>query len=304
MYWTVAISVFETNLKFPSCNLSHNLLHLLQQPESAPFLHTFLCAHVLLCVTFLWGLHLATETTLCLAPCHMTSCLSTNSRKVPHLLRSFASVGRQLAEVAFFPVPLSWWSWDAVSFGVSSLEVLFLLLSEDSANKRMERQEGVNLMRLPSGKRGKKNFEYAVVVPSYRLWSKMRCVPWTLDDSVQSSLSSDSYEYYQTEIYDQLPSVQACRSGHDSQGTWERRNVGPESGDNICYGSLHRPQKDKESTLPIRHLTMCIQAKRDARWVRPQETLIICLFLVHCVILLLGSSDYASLLAVHCTCLS
>lgn len=82
---------------------------------------------------------------------------------------------------------------------------------------------------------------------------------------MESSLSSDSYEYYQTEIYEQLPSVQASRCGHDSQGTWERRNIGPESGDSIIHGSLHRPQKDKESTLPIRHLAMSIQAKRDAR---------------------------------------
>lgn len=104
------------------------------------------------------------------------------------------------------------------------------------------------------------------------------CFP---DESMESSLSSDSYEYYHTEIYDQLPSVQASRSGHDGQGTWERRIVAPESGDNISYGSLRRPQKDKESTLPIRNLTMCIEAKRGARWVGLLETLIICSFLVH-----------------------
>lgn len=112
----------------------------------------------------------------------------------------------------------------------------------------------------------------------------MQRVPWTLDESMQSSLSSDSCEYYQTEIYDQLPSVQASRSGHESQGTLERRNVGPESGDNVNHGPLPRPLKDKESTLPIRNLTMCIQAKRDARWVGLQDTPIICLFLVHWVI--------------------
>lgn len=92
---------------------------------------------------------------------------------------------------------------------------------------------------------------------------------------MESSLSLDSYEYYQTEIYEQLPSIQASRSGHDSQGTWERRNIGLELGDSISHGSLHRRQKDKESTLPIKHLTMCIQAKRDARWVGQQDTLII-----------------------------
>lgn len=89
---------------------------------------------------------------------------------------------------------------------------------------------------------------------------------------MQSSLSSDSCEYYQTEIYDQLPSVQASRSGHESQGTLERRNVGPESGDNVNRGPLPRPLKDKESTLPIRNLTMCIQAKRDARDRRKLQT--------------------------------
>lgn len=97
---------------------------------------------------------------------------------------------------------------------------------------------------------------------------------------MRSSLSLDSCEYYQTEIYDQLPSVLASRSGNESQGTWERRNVGPESGDNISQGTLPRPLKAKESTLPIRNLTMCIQAKRDARWVGLQDTLIISLFLV------------------------
>lgn len=153
----------------------------------------------------------------------------------------------------------------------------------------MERQEGVNLMRLLSGKWEKKPWIRSsdASVPFVK-W--MWCLSWTLDDSMQSSLSTDSYEYYQTEIYDQLPSVQAFRSGHDSQGTWERRTVGPESGDTIGHGTLHRLQKDKESTLPIRHLTMCIQAKRDARWVGQQETMIICSFLVHGVILLLWSS--------------
>lgn len=132
----------------------------------------------------------------------------------------------------------------------------------------MESQDGVHLRRLLSGKRRKKTLNMQhVFVQLCCCWSQMRCFPRTLAESTESSLSSDSYEYYHTEIYEQLPSVLASRSGHDSQGTWERQNIGAGSGDSVSHGSLHRPQKDKESTQPIRHLTTCIQAKRDARWV-------------------------------------
>lgn len=73
------------------------------------------------------------------------------------------------------------------------------------------------------------------------------------DDSTHSTLSSDSCEYYQTEIFDQLPSVQACRAKQNTQDLWEANQGGPE------------PSRDKTSTQPLRNLVMCIQGKRDAR---------------------------------------
>nr|XP_046261552.1 transmembrane channel-like protein 7 isoform X2 [Scatophagus argus] len=80
------------------------------------------------------------------------------------------------------------------------------------------------------------------------------------DDSIQSSLSSDSCEYYQTEIFDLLPSTQASRLNQNTQNLWEATSAhqgGPElSG---------RGPKDKTSTQPLRNLVMCIQGKRDAR---------------------------------------
>ncbi|CAJ1053728.1 transmembrane channel-like protein 7 [Xyrichtys novacula] len=75
------------------------------------------------------------------------------------------------------------------------------------------------------------------------------------EESTQSTLSSDSCEYYQTEIFDQLPSIQAIRPAQANQG-------GPESGERTSYGALSR---DKTSTQPLRNLVMCIQGKRDAR---------------------------------------
>ncbi|XP_070684638.1 transmembrane channel-like protein 7 [Pempheris klunzingeri] len=86
------------------------------------------------------------------------------------------------------------------------------------------------------------------------------------DDSIQSTLSSDSREYYQMEIFDQLPSVQASRPEQDRQGVWEECEAyqgGPESGAN--HSHLSRGPKDKTSTQPLRNLVMCIQGKRDAR---------------------------------------
>ncbi|XP_076584664.1 transmembrane channel-like protein 7 isoform X2 [Chaetodon auriga] len=85
------------------------------------------------------------------------------------------------------------------------------------------------------------------------------------DESTHSSLSSDSCEYYQTEIFDQLPSIQAIRLQQSTQGVLgapEAYQGGPESTERIGNGHL---SKDKASTQPLRNLVMCIQGKRDAR---------------------------------------
>lgn len=95
------------------------------------------------------------------------------------------------------------------------------------------------------------------------------CVILTTDESIHSSLSSDSCEYYQTEIFDQLPSIQASRPGQNTQGLSEACAAyqgGPEPGDNISHGHLSRRPKDKDSMQPLRNMAMCIQGKRDARW--------------------------------------
>ncbi|KAM7009828.1 transmembrane channel-like protein 8 [Tautogolabrus adspersus] len=78
------------------------------------------------------------------------------------------------------------------------------------------------------------------------------------EESTHSTLSSDSCEYYQTEIFDQLPSVQALRPVQASQG-------GPELGKRISHGQLSPGPRDKTSTQPLRNLVMCIQGKRGAR---------------------------------------
>uniref|UniRef100_UPI0037E80C96 transmembrane channel-like protein 7 isoform X2 n=1 Tax=Semicossyphus pulcher TaxID=241346 RepID=UPI0037E80C96 len=78
------------------------------------------------------------------------------------------------------------------------------------------------------------------------------------EESTHSTLSSDSCEYYQTEIFDQLPSVQALRPEQAYQG-------GPEPGERISHGQLSRGPRDKTSTQPLRNLVMCVQGKRDAR---------------------------------------
>ncbi|KAM9362620.1 transmembrane channel-like protein 7 [Symphorus nematophorus] len=83
------------------------------------------------------------------------------------------------------------------------------------------------------------------------------------EESTHSSVSSDSYEYYQTEIYDQLPSVQAIRPEQNTQGLWEDYQGGPEPGEN--NGHLSRGLKDKASTQPLKNLVMCLQGKRDTR---------------------------------------
>ncbi|XP_068448566.1 transmembrane channel-like protein 7 [Clinocottus analis] len=88
------------------------------------------------------------------------------------------------------------------------------------------------------------------------------------DESTVSTVSSDSCEYYQTEIFDQLPSIQASRPKQDRQGLWETYEAdqgGPDAGERISNGLLSRGPKDKAFTQPLRNLVMCIQGKRDAR---------------------------------------
>ncbi|XP_044047327.1 transmembrane channel-like protein 7 isoform X2 [Siniperca chuatsi] len=88
------------------------------------------------------------------------------------------------------------------------------------------------------------------------------------DESTHSTLSSDSCEYYQTEIFDQLPSVQAIRPEQNKQGFWESCQAsqgGPEPGEKISHGHLSRGPKDKTSTQPLRNLVICIQGKRETR---------------------------------------
>uniref|UniRef100_A0A3P8T962 Transmembrane channel-like protein n=1 Tax=Amphiprion percula TaxID=161767 RepID=A0A3P8T962_AMPPE len=88
-------------------------------------------------------------------------------------------------------------------------------------------------------------------------------------ESTQSTLSSDSCEYYQTEIFDQLPSVQASRPEQSRHGPWEAceaHHGGPESGERISQGHPSRGPRDKTSEEPLRNLAMCIQGKRSARW--------------------------------------
>lgn len=78
-------------------------------------------------------------------------------------------------------------------------------------------------------------------------------------ESNDSTLSSDSCEYYQTDIFDQLPSVQASRP---EQSRWAASEPPPALPDRGC---LSRGARDKTSTQPLRNLPLCIQAKRDTR---------------------------------------
>ncbi|KAM4750292.1 transmembrane channel-like protein 7 [Anableps anableps] len=89
------------------------------------------------------------------------------------------------------------------------------------------------------------------------------------DESVESTLSSDSCEYYQTEIYDLLPSVQAARSQQNSYDTLKSREAyqggpgseeGPFSTDNQSRGP-----RAKVSLQPLRNLAISMQGKRGAR---------------------------------------
>ncbi|GAA6220228.1 transmembrane channel-like protein 7 [Lates japonicus] len=83
------------------------------------------------------------------------------------------------------------------------------------------------------------------------------------DESTHSSLSTDSCEYYQTEIYDQLPSTQQNRQGFSE--VCETYQGSQEPGEKLSNGPLSRGPRDRASMQPLRNLAMCIQAKRDAR---------------------------------------
>uniref|UniRef100_A0A3Q4N9V7 Transmembrane channel-like protein n=1 Tax=Neolamprologus brichardi TaxID=32507 RepID=A0A3Q4N9V7_NEOBR len=82
-------------------------------------------------------------------------------------------------------------------------------------------------------------------------------------ESTVSTLSSDSCEYYQTEIFDLLPSIQASRPEQNRHDFSEETNQGGrEAGEKS--GQLSRGPRDKTSMQPLRNLPMCIQGKRDA----------------------------------------
>lgn len=81
-------------------------------------------------------------------------------------------------------------------------------------------------------------------------------------ESSQSSSDSD-YEYYQTEIFEQLPSTRAIHSSQNTQPVQER---GPEPGSSISSGLPSSRLKDKESAQPLKSMALCIQAKREVRW--------------------------------------
>ncbi|XP_035039734.2 transmembrane channel-like protein 7 isoform X2 [Hippoglossus stenolepis] len=88
------------------------------------------------------------------------------------------------------------------------------------------------------------------------------------DESTHSTLSVDSCEYYQTEIFDQLPSIQASRPGpsrQDSLEACEAYQGSTEPRERLRNGHLSRGSRDKVSMQPLRNLPMCIQAKRQAR---------------------------------------
>ncbi|XP_030602672.1 transmembrane channel-like protein 7 isoform X2 [Archocentrus centrarchus] len=84
------------------------------------------------------------------------------------------------------------------------------------------------------------------------------------EESTQSTLSSDSCEYYQTEIFDLLPSIQASRPEQNRHDFSEDANQsGPEAGEKS--GLLSRGSRDKTYMQPLRNLAMCMQGKRSAR---------------------------------------
>lgn len=85
------------------------------------------------------------------------------------------------------------------------------------------------------------------------------------DESTQSTLSVDSCEYYQTEIFDMLPSMQASRPENNRQvycKDSEVHHTGAGAEDALSFGTVSR---NRTSTQPLKNLAMCLQAKRDAR---------------------------------------
>ncbi|XP_037546161.1 transmembrane channel-like protein 7 [Nematolebias whitei] len=108
------------------------------------------------------------------------------------------------------------------------------------------------------------------------------------DESTQSTLSSDSYEYYQTAIFDLLPSVQATRPEQNRHGTLdEAQKCALGSVEDFNHSFVSRGPRDKTSSQPLRNLAMCMQGKRGAMerrkmqisnigfwesWIRSQST--------------------------------
>lgn len=84
-------------------------------------------------------------------------------------------------------------------------------------------------------------------------------VTLTTDDDGSQSSSDSEYEYYQMEIFEQLPSTQAI---HSSQNTEAFQEGGPKP------GALSKRLKDKESEQPLKNMALCIRAKREVRWER------------------------------------
>ncbi|XP_056137066.1 transmembrane channel-like protein 7 [Lampris incognitus] len=90
------------------------------------------------------------------------------------------------------------------------------------------------------------------------------------DESGSSILSEESYVYYQTEIFDQLPSSKAARPQQSRQEDWEACKTprGSQELENIV---LLRGFRDKVSHLPPRCLPTCMQQKREVRDARKLE---------------------------------
>ncbi|KAK1885745.1 Transmembrane channel-like protein 7 [Dissostichus eleginoides] len=84
------------------------------------------------------------------------------------------------------------------------------------------------------------------------------------DDSTHSTVSSDSCEYYQTEIFDLLPSIQASRP-EQSRKPSEAYQDGPVPGEESVHGHLSNGPRDKAPTQPLRNMVICIQGKRSTR---------------------------------------
>ena len=90
----------------------------------------------------------------------------------------------------------------------------------------------------------------------------MRFVIFTTDES---TLSSESCEYYQTEIFDLLPSVQASRPDQNRHGPLEATEAYSAVVKAHSDSHLSRGSRDKAPLQPLRNLAMCLQAKRGAR---------------------------------------